>query len=122
MKGTASFDPEWGARVAEFCAQAYAEYASAPRETLGQAGYAMAADVALDCGLVTYALGADPADVRIWIARAAHALGEVFRLRGSEPAVPSLVVTEHGVHRETPGGTPDLSLTNSRRGLLAMYA
>jgi Immunity protein 49 len=121
MNATASFfDPEWAAQVAEFCAKAYAEYASSPRATIGQAAYAMAADVALDCGLVTYALGADPADVRIWIARAAHALGEVFRLRGSEAAVPSLVVTEHGVDQATRADT-DLSLTNLRRGLLAMY-
>ena len=41
------FDPEWGARVAQFCAQAYADYAATPTASVGQAGYAMSADIAL---------------------------------------------------------------------------
>jgi hypothetical protein len=114
-------DPEWGARVAEFCARAYAEYAAQEPSSVDQPGHALAADAALDCGLVRYALGAPPDEVRVWIARAAHALGEVFRLRGTAQAVQTVVTVEDGNLRSTASVSVDHSLTNPARGLLAIH-
>lgn len=120
MKDRPHVDPAWAAQLAEFCASAYAEYAAADPASLGQVDHALAADYTLDCALVTYALGADPDDVRVWIKRAAFALAEVFRLRGTTPAFPVTVVDEVGFRPATPPDATDASLTNSRRGLLAM--
>jgi hypothetical protein len=113
-------DTSWAEQLAIFCAESYKEYAAADPSVLGQVDHVFAADYALDCALVTYALGADPDDVRVWIKRAAFALGEVFRLRGTTPAFP--VTVDDGLERQsaTPPGKLDASLTNSRRGLLAM--
>ncbi len=113
-------DTRWAEQLAIFCAEAYKEYAASDPSVLGQVDHVFAADYALDCALVTYALGADPDDVRVWIKRVAFALGEVFRLRGTTPAFP--VTVDDGLERQpvTPPGKIDASLTNSRRGLLAM--
>jgi hypothetical protein len=108
-------DTSWAEQLAVFCADSYGEYVASDPSALGQVDHVFAADYALDCALVTYALGADPDDVRVWIKRAAFALSEVFRLRGTSPAFP---VTVDGA--ATPPGKLDASLTNSRRGLLAM--
>lgn len=113
-------DPAWAEQLAEFCAGAYAEYAAADPASLGQVEHVFAADYALDCALVTYALGADPDDVRAWIKRAVFAFAEVFRLRGTTPAFPVTVVDEAGTRPAAPPDATDASLTNSRRGLLAM--
>jgi len=122
VRPIAHFDPEWGARVAEFCARAYAEHTAMAPSSVGQPGYALAADAALDCGLVTCALGAAPGDVRVWVARAAQALGEVFRLRGTAPGLQSIVVTgQDGDLQAMASSSVDDSLTNSSRGLLGMY-
>jgi len=121
MKTPGHFDARWAAELAEFCAGSYAEYAAMEPGAATQVDSALAADVALDCACVLHALGAPSHDVRIWIARAAYALGEVFRLRGTSAGVPTVVMTEEGaVERTVPGGQ-DNSLTNSRRGLVAMY-
>jgi immunity protein 49 of polymorphic toxin system len=113
-------DTSWAEQLAIFCAESYEEYVASDPSVLGQVDHVFAADYALDCALVTYALGADPDDVRVWIKRAAFALGEVFRLRGTTPVFP--VVVDDGLERQavTPPGKLDASLTNSRRGLLAM--
>lgn len=100
-------DIRWAAQLAASCKEAYDEYIASDSSAIGQVDHAFAADHALDCATLTYALGADPNDVRIWIKRAAFALGEVFRLRGTTAAF-------------TSPAEPDFSLTNSRRGLLAM--
>lgn len=113
-------DRAWAAQLAEFCAEAYAEYAAADPASLGQVDHVFAADYALDCALVTYALDADPNDVWTWIKRAAFALGETFRLRGTTPAFPATIVDDSGPRSVAPPGAQDASLTNSRRGLLAM--
>lgn len=113
-------DTTWAAQLAIFCAEAYEEYVASNPSALGQVDHVFAADYALDCAMVTYALGADPNDVRVWIKRAAFALGEVFRLRGTTPAFPVAVDDGLERHAVTPPGEVDASLTNSRRGLLAM--
>ena len=113
-------DPAWAAQLAEFCAGAYAEYAATEPASLGQVDHVFAADYALDCALVTFALSAGPNDVRTWIKRSAFALGEVFRLRGTTPAFPVTIVNGNEPHSVAPPGAADASLTNSRRGLLAM--
>jgi hypothetical protein len=121
VKAPEHFDARWAAELADFCASSYAEYAAMEPGTATQVDAALAADTALDCACVLHPLGAPPHDVRIWIARAAYALGEVFRLRGTSAAVPTVVVTEEGAAQVAAPGGPDYSLTNSRRGLLAMY-
>lgn len=118
MKDRPYVDPAWAAQLAEFCAGAYAEYAATEPASLGQVDHVFAAGYALDCALVTFALGADPNDVRTWIKRAAFALGEVFQLRATTPAFPVTIV--NGPRSVAPSGAVDASLTNSRRGLLAM--
>ncbi|MDQ4136265.1 MAG: Imm49 family immunity protein [Pseudomonadota bacterium] len=120
MTSRPQVDQAWAAQVAEFCAEAYAEYAAADPATLGQVDHVFAADYALDCAAVTHALGAGPNDVRTWIKRAAFVLGEVFRLGGTTPAFPATIVDEDGPRSFAPPGARDASLTNSRRGLLAM--
>jgi hypothetical protein len=122
MKTPGHFDARWAAELAEFCAGSYAEYAAMGPRAATQVDSALAADFALDCACALHALDAPPHDVRIWIARAAYALGEVFRLRGTSAAVPSVVMTEDGAVKDTVPGGPDYSLTSSRRGLVAMYA
>jgi hypothetical protein len=117
MEARPPVDTSWAERLAIFCADSYGEYVASDPSALGQIDHVFAADYALDCALVTYALGADPEDVRVWIKRAAFTLGEVFRLRGTSPAF-SVTTDDNGA--VTPPYKPDASLTNSRRGLLAM--
>jgi hypothetical protein len=115
-----SVDAAWTAHVADLCARQYADFTIIPADELTQIDYVLAADSALDCACVTYALGAEPDDVRIWLSRAAYLLGQVFALRGTTPPITVTVIDEVGERRDgTPWG-PDQSLTNSRRGLLAM--
>jgi hypothetical protein len=119
-----NFDPTWAMQLAEFCAQAYDEYVArsgAGPDVQGQVDYALAADYALDCACATYALGATAGDVHVWLARAAYNLAQVFRLRGTAAALPMVVVVDGETFEPAPPAGPDYSLTNSRRGLLAMY-
>ncbi len=110
-------DTSWAEQLAVFCAESYGEYVASDPAELGQINHVFAADYALDCALVTNALGADSDDVRVWIKRAAFALAQVFRLRGTSPAFTVAVDDEGAI---TQPEQPDASLTNSRRGLLAM--
>lgn len=120
MREFPNVDPAWTAHVAELCANQYADFTTIPPDDLTQIDYVLAADPALDCACVTYALGAESGDVRLWLSRAAHLLGQVFALRGTTPPIPVTVIDDMGErHDATPSG-PDQSLTNSRRGLLAM--
>lgn len=115
-----NFDQAWAAQLAEFCATTYAEFLTIPERDLTQLDYVLTADPVLDCACVMYALGADLDEVRVWIARAAHLLGVTFELRGTTPRMPVGKKDAWGsVTDVTPPGT-DQSLTNSRRGLLAM--
>lgn len=121
MGGYPNFDEAWAVQLAEFCANAYAEFLTIPESEVTQVDLVLTADPALDCACVTYALGADLEDVRIWIARAAHLLGQAFALRGTTPHLPLGRKDIWGNLTDiTPPG-PDQSLTNSRRGLLAMH-
>lgn len=120
MSGFPNFDPTWTVHVAELCTDSYAEFLTIPPDDLTQIDYVLAADAALDCAFVIYALGADLDEVRLWLSRAAYLLSQVFALRGTTPRMPVAVTDELGeLHDVTPSG-PDQSLTNSRRGLLAM--
>lgn len=124
MRPIPYLDTAWAEQLVQFCTDAYADQITQIDAAHGQSGqieYVFATDYALDAALVSYALGASLADVRVWIARAAVALAEIFRLRGTAPIFPIESVTEG---ESVPAGSPDacdFSLTNSRRGLLAMY-
>jgi hypothetical protein len=120
VKDRPHVDPAGAAQLAEFCAGAYAEYAAADPTSLVQVAHVFAADYTLYCALVSYALGADPKDVRAWIKRAAFASGEVFRLRAATPAFPVTVIEGNEPRSVSVPCAADASLTNSRRGLLAM--
>jgi hypothetical protein len=113
-------DLRWAAQLVTSCKEAYDEYITSDPSAIGQVDHAFAADHALDCATLTYALGADPNDVRTWIKRAAFALGEVFRLRGTTATFAVTVVDAEKRQAATSPAEPDASLTNSRRGLLAM--
>lgn len=120
-----NFDLVWAVQLAAFCSEAYAEQLAqieSGAEPAGQIDYVLAADYALDCAFITYALGASLDDVRVWIVRAANALLDVFRLRGTTPAFPVVVIHEQGDAETVNSDRTDSSLTNSRRGLAAMYA
>lgn len=117
-------DPAWAAQIASFCAEAYVEqfaHISAAPEHASQVDYVLAADYALDGVLVRYALGAPLDEVREGLVRAAEALAEVFRRRGTTPAFSVEIVAEGTAVPASSPGACDFSLTNSRRGLLAMY-
>jgi len=115
-------DTRWAAEVAEFCAESYAQYAAMAPGTASQVDSVLAAECALDCASVLHALGAPAHDVHLWIVRAASALTEVFRLRGTTPAIPVVGIRDAGTRELSVPAEPDQSLTNSRRGLVAMYA
>jgi hypothetical protein len=117
-----NFDQAWAAQLAEYCADAYAGFLEIPDGDVTQVDYALAADPALDCACVTYALGAEADDVWRWVVRAAYLLDQVFALRGGTPPMPVSIVDASGEHHDVTPSGPDQSLTNSRRGLLAMQA
>jgi hypothetical protein len=111
--------------VAKFCADSYAEqmaHLDAQPGSVGQTDYVLAAEYALDCAFTNYALGTASEEVRGWLARAANALAQVFRRRGTAPGLVVTNAANGTVPRRDTSRAPDFSLTNSRRGLLAMYA
>ena len=123
-------------------AESFAEYGDRQRrnrlhelqtedDTHAQLTWVRLGNVSCDLGLVAYALGAPESEVRRLFAEAARAYLEVFRRRGTLPAFAATmvrlepdcgegatVVDRRPVHLP---GARDQSLTNSRRGLRAMF-
>jgi hypothetical protein len=86
-------------------------------QTASQLDYFMYADQRFDLALFDYALGEPLEAVRAGIAEAATANLKVFELRGTQRPMP---LTVSGQSARRPDAV-DYSLTNSRRGLLAMH-
>lgn len=110
-------DIEWATSVKAFCRRAVSESKAEMVPDGSQVEWVMFAGYLYDLAFVEYALGEPTESVRHGLSEAAGALKRVFELRGSSPGIPIL----------RPGGGPaeakpvDYSLTNSTRGLFAMY-
>jgi hypothetical protein len=117
-------DVAWARSTLRFCeewlGELRAELAAAGAPA-GQIELVLAVDLGRDAGLLRYALGDDLATVRRHLADAAEACERVFELRGLEPALDAVVVDGEDVRAVHAPGARDHSLTNSRRGLLAMH-
>jgi len=114
-------DLPWAQRVERFCLDASVELAKEMKDD-GQVEHALLATYQKDLGLVRYALGHPLAEVRWSLHVAAQAIQKVFALRGTTPALDVTVIegtgepNVHDAHPLHPPGSPDTSLTNSRRG------
>jgi hypothetical protein len=93
--------------------------ASYPR--LLQIEYVMLAEDCKDIGMLKYGLGYPFGETRAAFAEAGKAYLRVFELRGTQTALEVAVVTDQDSKPWHAPGAIDDSLTNSRRGLEAMY-
>jgi hypothetical protein len=94
---------------------------AASHSQLSQIEYVMLAEDCKDIGMLKYGLGYPLGETRVAFAEAAKAYLRVFELRGTQAAFEVTVVRGEEVKPLREPGTTDDSLTNSRRGLQAMY-
>jgi hypothetical protein len=95
--------------------------ATASRRELTQVEYALLAEDCKDIGMLKYALGLPLDETHEALAEATEAYLQVFALRGTQAAFEVAVVTDGEAKPLREPGATDVSLTNSRRGLRAMY-
>ncbi len=109
-------DLDWAKDVKEFCERARTEMGSDGPES--QIDFVLLAGYDMDLAFLEYGLGEDLATVRTHFAEAVQALTRVFELRATSLALPIVSV---GAQPDPDRPLLDHSLTNSKRGLLAMY-
>lgn len=117
-------DTDWARGVLEALEQERVDIvddAGALHRQLSQVEYVMLAENCRDIGMLKYGLGYPLRESRAALAESAKAYLRVFELRGTQAAFEVTVVRgEESTPLHEPGSTDD-SLTNSRRGLQALY-
>jgi len=95
--------------------------ALAPQRQMSQVEYVMLADACKDIGMLKYGLGYPLGETRGAFSEAAEAYLRVFKLRGTQSAFQVTVVSDEQAKPLREPGATDESLTNSKRGLQAVY-
>lgn len=114
-------DVEWARGVLAALEQERTDILDEAASPLSQLEYAMLADNYRDIGLLKYGLGYPLSETHSWFAKSFKASLRVFELRGTQPAFDVTVIRGEESHPLREPGATDDSLTNSRRGLQAMY-
>jgi hypothetical protein len=120
----ANLDRPWAAALAESYAEMYRDLTiSWPADPAlpSPVECALAADQALDTAMLTHALGADAAELRLWLLRAGGAFARLFAQPAGATPIEVRLLTSDGAAIDTlPPAEPDRSLTGAARGVLAL--